>query len=220
MTILTYIAHTKSDLNMLQMICFTSYKQNKEMVEYLLPLQCWFSGQGTHHQNQQGRKGPAGTLSGCETEPRCRFGPSLAPRTLQNQLHSDPVLLLMSVEASLYVAICTLWLFSTHCWPTDKDSRGRYHLCCLVLHHVGDSVQTSLLTGDTVWLPKIPERALLNTQAHSARVSAARCSTSPCLASPNKQQLSTVRCHVGMKDSSWYATVPVCVYCPCVLMWH
>lgn len=46
-------------------------------------------------------------------------------------------------------------------------------LCCLVLHHVRDSVQTSLLTGDTVWLPKIPERALLNTQAHSARLSAA-----------------------------------------------
>lgn len=46
-------------------------------------------------------------------------------------------------------------------------------LCCLVLHHVGDSVQTSLLTGDTVWLPKIPERALLNTQAHSARLSSA-----------------------------------------------
>lgn len=72
-------------------ICYTLNKENKAG-EYLLPWRCWFLRQETRHHDQQGRKGPAGTPSECKTEPRCRFGSSQAPRTLQHQLHSDSVL--------------------------------------------------------------------------------------------------------------------------------
>lgn len=76
-------------------------KPNKDVGKYLLPLRCCFLRQETLH-DQQGKKGPEGTLLGCETEPPCRFVPSQAPRTLKHQPNHDPVLLLISIQASLY----------------------------------------------------------------------------------------------------------------------
>ena len=95
---------------------------------------------------------------------------------INTHTHSDPVLLLMSVCGDLLAAQHTL----AHWQRLQRE----VSLCCFVLQHVGESVQTSLLTGDTVWLPKIPERALLDTRAHSGRAGAAQRSTSPRLASP------------------------------------
>lgn len=65
---------------------------------------------------------------------------------------------------------------------------------CLVLHQAGEFVQTRLLTDDTVGPPGIPEQALLHAQEYWPTLGAPG---EPRLASPNKQQLSAVGCHVS-----------------------
>lgn len=121
-----------------------------------------------------------------------------------------------------YVAICTLWLFNTRCWPTEKDSRGRYRFVassCTMWETLYRLVCWQMTLSDCLKYQNghssthrhtHPDSVLLGAQPASPRLA------SPCLASPNKQQLSAVGCHVGLKDWSWCTTVSVCVNCPCM----
>lgn len=100
---------------------------NKYAEKYLLSWLCCLSGQNKHHHDQQTENDPEETLSECETEP-CRqlVPPSSSPEALKHWLYNDPVLPLVSVQASRSVVICTLWLLSSHCWANDKALKGRY----------------------------------------------------------------------------------------------
>lgn len=71
---------------------FTGFRKQADGGAYLPPWRCLVSDRKRRHRVPRARKGPAGPMLGCRTDPCSRFGSSLAPLTLQDQLYSDPVL--------------------------------------------------------------------------------------------------------------------------------
>lgn len=166
---------------------------------YLPPWRCLFSDLKRRRRARQGRTGPAGPPSGCRTDPRSRFGSSLAPSTLQHQLYSDPPLS-RGVRRGRRRAAPTL--------------RGPARVIVRLPGRTPGGRICTDSSADT-WhcgSPGIPEQALLRTREYWPTRGAARCPA--CLASPNKRQLSAMGCHVGPKDWSWRTPLLVCVYCP------
>lgn len=159
---------------------------------YLFPC-CWFLVQELlHHLHQCVRRGPAGKLSACKTAPHCCCGLSPSPRTLKHQPFKQCSVThkLRPVRIKLSGLWCCLhWLLAS--W---QSSRGRYW-CMVQSYSTRETVQTSVLTGDTdclkyqnwhssMFRPTLPDSGWFDAR--------------PRLASPNKQQLTTQRCHVNL----------------------